>query len=147
MLAFLRGVEERSGAHKLEKKVAGCLDNAIELWHDLPMTTSHTNCDHEATPRDRAACRKDRASGIAEAIRLLDFLNEGNAFEPDKWVWYGARRFARYEGTDRIEAAKALLLHFAPSGNDLADDARRRNGYTITTDFRTIRSIIFRAAS
>lgn len=107
----------------------------------------HTNCDHEATPRDRAACRKAQAEAAAATEVLIQALfaamPEGELHD---WLLRGAYTFASYEGSDRREAAEALLSYFGPVGE--AEDARRRaNGYIVTTDASTIRRTILRRHS
>lgn len=118
---------------------------------------THTDCTHPATKAGRAACRKAKAKreelGLdtepridTEARDLLAVLNEG-ATELDRWVNYAARAFCDMTEGTATEKARAILDYFAPSGDDQADARRRANGYTITTDPRTIRSIILRRAS
>lgn len=111
--------------------------------------TAHQDCTHEATKAARTACRKARAAGpSAEVLALLEVLASSNWNpSPDHWVFYGARRMAGYEGSDRIEAATAVLDHFASSGDAETDAHRRASGWTITSDPYAIRSIILRAAS
>lgn len=111
------------------------------------MTTNHSNCDHPATKAGRAACRKARATGQVEAQALIAFFDSCSNTLGIDWVIRGAARFGSYQGTDRMEAAAALVAYFAPSGDDARDADRRRNGYTITTSPSEIRSIILRAAS
>lgn len=123
------------------------LDRIGLAWHDCPMTTAHANCTHPATKADRAACRKAQADGTAQALELIQVFGSGYDPTPGHWVFYAARRFARYEGSDLTEAATAVLAYFLPSGDEAKDDYRRRNGYTITTDLHTMRSITLRSAS
>lgn len=114
------------------------------------MTTnriSHTDCTHEATKAARTACRKARMALRVEAAALIGIFNQGYAPSPDYWVWYAARHFADYRGADLEEAALAVLAYFRPSGNEARDARRKANGYTITTDIHTMRSITLRAAS
>lgn len=114
------------------------------------MTTnriSHANCPHEATRAARAACRKAQNDLLVKAHALLGIFNEGYAPRPDHWVWYAAHHFTDYRGDDRVEAALQVLDYFLPSGNDAWDARRKANGYTITTDIHTMRSITLRSAS
>lgn len=78
-----------------------------------------------------------------ELIRVFHSEHEA----PNKWVFYAARRFASYTGSDPIEAAQAVLTHFLPSGDERADARRRANGYTVTTSIHEMRRITLRAAS
>lgn len=112
------------------------------------MTTAHANCLHESTKADRAACRKATADLMVRAQTLISVLDADNITSAD-WVGYAASRFADVDlrTTDRLDQALAVLAYFAPTGDDDRDARRRANGYTITTDPRTIRSIILRAAS
>ena len=113
----------------------------------------HTDCLHEATSKDRAACRKAKADtsaalALAVATLLEVFASRTMDWDSDtKWVFYAARRFASYEGSDATEAATAVLSYFAPSGDEDRDRNRKANGYTITTDPHTMVSITLRAAS
>lgn len=111
-------------------------------------TMNHTDCDHPRTKAARAACRKARAKVDTQALDLLEVFSISDYMgRPDHWVFYAARRFASYEGTDRIAAARAVLDYFLPSGDEDRDERRRANGYTITTDLYTMRTITLRAAS
>lgn len=112
----------------------------------------HTDCPHEATSKARAACRKDRASLEtlinAQVDALLAASAEKAMFGDDtKWVFYGARRFADFDGTDAREAAAALIAYFAPTGDADQDARRRANGYLVTEDPATMISTVLRAAS
>lgn len=101
------------------------------------MNIDHRNCAHEATSKDRAACRKARAEAAASRTTciadLIEVFNEARYIpSPNHWIWYAAQRFAHYEGTDLNEAAAAILDHFYPSGDEAQDARRRANGYLIT---------------
>ena len=113
----------------------------------MTTTIDHTNCDHEATKVARAACRKARTARTALCAELIEVFNEGSYPTPHHWVWYAARRFAKYEGDDLYEAADSILTHFLPSGDEEKDAYRRRNDYIITEDLHRMRSITLRAAS
>lgn len=109
----------------------------------------HKDCLHEATSKDRAACRKwhaEREAFVDEILAALpsdDFLHD--------WCLRGANRFhiddRPEQGWNRREAAHQLAKYFAPSGDEDRDANRRRNGHTITTSASQIRSIILRAYS
>jgi hypothetical protein len=113
----------------------------------------HTDCAHEATKKDRAACRKAHAELADITTRQIDDLLEvfaeraSGLASPTHWVFYAARRFADYRGEDPRQAAWAVLEYFTPSGDDEADARRIRNGYTITTNIHTMLRITLRAAS
>lgn len=108
--------------------------------------TSHTDCTHEATKAARAACRKARAAGpsaeVLELVRLADgdWILQGSLF-------YAASRFAGVRTDDALEAATAVVAHFAPSGDEAKDARRRANGWIITTDPRYMLTIANRARS
>lgn len=117
----------------------------------------HKDCLHEATSKDRAACRKARASQDAahEVLiqALLDAMPENDGLGYD-WLMRGASIFGGYAGHEvlktpitRREAAEALLSYFGPSGDEDRDARRRANGYTVTTSASQIRSIILRRCS
>ena len=109
----------------------------------------HTDCLHEATAKDRAACRKDRASAAAalEVLILALFDAMPATGEIRDWLTYGASCFGDTYTSDRREAALALLAYFGPSGDEDRDASRRRNGYLVTTDAYEIRRTILRRAS
>lgn len=113
----------------------------------------HTDCAHEATKKDRAACRKAHAELAEITTRQIDDLLEVFASRasylssPTYWVFWAARQFAHYKGDDPRQAAWAVLEYFTPSGDEEADNRRRRNGYTITTNIHTMLSITLRCAS
>ena len=115
--------------------------------------TTHADHDHEATRAARAACRKAIAAAeVADhkaRTELVRVLNKGYQYSnlENGWLFYAARRFADYRGSDLAEAVTAVQSYFYPSGDQNKDDYRRRNGYTITDNPYTIRSIIVRAAS
>jgi hypothetical protein len=109
--------------------------------------TSHTDCTHPATKAARAACRKARAAIDTEARDLVHFLNQDTFADIDHWVTYAARRFCNLAEGTATDKARAILDYFAPSGDEAQDARRRANGYTITTDFYEIRSIIRLSAS
>lgn len=113
------------------------------------MTTSHANCDHEATKAARLACRKIRAQRAALAVDIADYFERcelTQGFVGHDWLLRGARVFADYEGSDHLEAAAALLDYFYP-----ADPAKReykaRNGYIITESPVNMRHTILRRFS
>jgi hypothetical protein len=111
------------------------------------MTTAHANCTHPATKADRLACRKAKAAVDTLALDLLKVMTSDFHSNPDHWTFYAASRFAQVHTDDRMIAARAVLDYFLPSGDQARDDNRRRNGYTVTTDLRTMRSITLNAAS
>lgn len=105
---------------------------------------SHADCDHDLTPAARAACRKVRKAAIAahieERANLIQVLR-------NEWVFKAASRFGKVRTDDINEAADAVIAYFAPSGDDDKDARRRANGYTVTTNAHTIRSIVLRSFS
>jgi hypothetical protein len=108
----------------------------------------HSNCSHDRTARDRAACRASRSSRQALKADLIRIFNEANYIPSENyWIWYAARHFGSYTGDDLDIAAGAILSYFLPSGDDAQDANRRRNGYTITEDIYTMLRITLRAAS
>ena len=110
--------------------------------------TSHDDCLHEATKAARATCRRQRASAVdAKAKAIADLLAQfpDSDYSRDLLL-YGAHRLG-WIGTDRTEAAEAVLNYFAPSPIEAENENRRRNGYLITTDPRVIRSTFLRMAS
>lgn len=115
------------------------------------MNIDHRNCDHDATPKARAACRKAHAEAIRSRqvliADLIEVFNEDTMMQENHWVWYAARRFARYEGDNLNDAADAILTHFYPSGNEETDNHRRANGYIITESHYHMLQITRRAAS
>lgn len=110
---------------------------------------NHASHDHPATSAARAACRKALAASqdTTKAERLIMVMDQGFSLRPGQWLYLAARRFAGYQGQDDMEAAKAVLAYFAPSGDEVKDQGRIRNGYIITEDPYTIRSITLRSAS
>lgn len=107
---------------------------------------NHTNCTHPKTSAARAACRKARAANaqtdaIRDLIAAFDRVGDYN-----DWLAYAARAFADFHGTDRMEQATAVLAYFAPVDAE-TDAYRRRNGYLVTSDARTIVSTTLRRAS
>lgn len=113
----------------------------------------HKDCLHEATSKDRAACRKARREAETAHEVLVQALFEAmpsNDLGGD-WLLRGAAKFNTDEapvlGRNRRQAADALISYFAPSGDQARDDYRRRNGYIITTSASQIRSIILRSFS
>ena len=120
------------------------------------MTTSHANCDHPATKADRAACRQERAARLNLAHNMVAYFDEVRRSDASDWLFKGAHRFngaTRSGGTitiareDRLALALALLDYFAPLDAEVRADYYRANGYTITRDPGTIRSILLRAFS
>jgi hypothetical protein len=114
------------------------------------MNIDHRDCDHDATSKARAACRKARAAEASSRATLIQDLIEvfnEKGDRPNQWVWYAARRFASYEGEDLNEAAAAILDHFRPSGDEARDAHRTRNGYIITDSHYHMLQITLRAAS
>lgn len=120
------------------------------------MTTSHANCDHLNTKGARAACRKERylksSTRSAQVIGLVNCYRDRAArsylaSDPDYFLLASARKFGGYTGTDAYAAADSLLTYFLPSGDADVDARRRANGYTVTDDFETIRSLTTRSFS
>lgn len=110
---------------------------------------NHASHDHPATSAARAACRKALAKSQAttKRDRLIMVMGQDYCPTPNHWLFYAARRFAGYMDSDINLAAEAVLAHFAPSGDKAADARRLQNGYMITEDPYTIRSITLRCAS
>lgn len=109
---------------------------------------NHANCSHEATPKDRAACRKARAARESRAFDLIrDFNSTSYSPATNYWVFYAANRFAGYQGNVPLEAALAILDYFSPSGDEAKDDRRRANGYLVTDHIPTMLSTTLHAAS
>lgn len=109
--------------------------------------TSHDDCLHEATKTARAICRRQRAAAAdAKAKAIADLLAQFPDSDHSDFLLYGAHRLG-WIGTDRTEAAEAVLNYFAPSPIEAENEHRRRNGYLITTDPRVIRSTFLRMAS
>ncbi len=108
------------------------------------MTSSHANCDHDTTKAARATCRKNRAQVDTAHEALISSLLDAmpaNELGYD-WVIRGAQGFSNYQGSDRREAAEALLTYFAPTDDEASNARRRANGYLLTTDAYAIRRAI-----
>lgn len=106
-------------------------------------TTSHSNCDHEATKAARAQCRKDRAAGLDKA---RDLISAWGAFDADyTWLRRAARRFANWDGDNNDLLDMAMTIINCPTMQDT--DYNRRNGYTPYTSARELYSRILRASS
>ena len=112
------------------------------------MNIDHRNCDHEATSKDRAACRKARAVRDSRAFDLIRDFNS-TSYQPatNYWVFYAANKFAGYQGDIVLEAAHAILDYFSPSGDEAKDNRRRANGYLVTDHIPTMLSTTLHAAS
>jgi hypothetical protein len=74
---------------------------------------------------------------IAPARELADLMDDGWK----DWLFYGARAFTDYTGTDRIDAALALLAHFSD------EHYAARNNLTTTRSPYEIKRITLRRAS
>lgn len=109
------------------------------------MTTSHTNCDHEATKAARAQCRKDRAALAAKAAELVAYFDAHAEGDRHNWLAYAARRFCDFEGdtTDR----QAMALHIITHPRKQDTEYNRRNGYTPYTTPAALWHMTLRAAS
>lgn len=110
------------------------------------MTTSHANCDHEATSSARALCRKARADRQVLVEGIASYFEDHVNDRFYDWLLRGAWRFGSYQGNDHLEAASALLEYFFPA-NEATHDRRRRDGYTVTTSPSVMRSVILNSFS
>lgn len=111
------------------------------------MPQSHADCDHEKYAPAYRACREARAERVELVSAILRYFDERRPSEYGDWLMSGASRFGDYHGSSRYEAAVTLLGYFFPEGDETFLAYRRRNGYTVTSDPATIRSVILRAAS
>ena len=109
------------------------------------MTTSHANCDHEATKAARTLCRKNRAELATKAAELVAYFDDHQGNLSNNWLAYAARRFCDFEGDTNDRQAMALHIITHPRKQD--NDYNRRNGYTPYTTPSALWHMTLRAAS